>query len=149
MTKYERTRLDQLLLDLQERGYETIDVESERAVIRNTEYGLVYVLTSGDEWVQAMQMMFDASQLQSPCRDSALTLALRLHSRFLGCRFGFDDEGNLAVQYDIYPEMTAHHIASALGQVHYVGSRSYPLFEEVLAGTAVDEERIDRAFSEA
>ena len=75
-------------------------------MIRNVEYGLVYVLASSDDWVQAAQMLFEADKLRGEYFPLALALALRLHCRFLGCRIGFDEDENLAIQYDIYRHLS-------------------------------------------
>jgi hypothetical protein len=65
----------------------------------------------------------------------------------MGCRFGFDEDENLCVQYDIYPDMTAEHVALALTQMSYVAAACSPLFELVLAGGTVDDRLIERAFA--
>ena len=43
--------------------------------------------------------------------------------------------------------MSAEHVATALSQLHYVGSSAFYLFEEALAGREVSDDQIDLAFA--
>lgn len=144
------SRLDQLLKGLKPLGFEITEADAEQAVIRNIEHDSTFVLSSGDTWVSAMQMILDAAELHaSEHAPTVFRFALELHSRFLGCRFGFDEDKNLCVQYDIYPDMTAQHVAQALTQLSYIAVTTVTLFQTVLAGGVVDDRLIDRAFFSA
>jgi hypothetical protein len=140
-----RNRLASVLRQLAEHGFQILVEEPDQALIRDRDEN-DYVLTGAEDWVQAAILVVEAKELKGPFFHEATELALRLHSRFLGCRLGLDDEENLAVQYDIYPDLPVGHILLALGQLHYIGSVTSPLFREVLGGSAVNEDRIDHAF---
>jgi len=143
----ERSRLDQLLSGLKPLGFEVTEADAEQAVIRNIEQDATFVLTGGDSWVSAMQMLVDAPDLHGSDNAAAVfRFAMELHSRYLGCRFGFDEDKSLCVQYDIYPDMTPEHVAQALTQMSYIAVTTVPLFETVLAGGVVDDRLIDRSF---
>ena len=144
----ERSRLDQLLTGLKRLGYEVTEADAEQAVIRNIEHDATYVLTGSESWVSAMQMLLEADELHGSEHATAVyRFALDLHGRYLGCRFGFDEDKSLCVQYDIYPDMTPEHVAQALIQLSYIAVTTVPLFQTVLAGGVVDDRLIDRAFA--
>ena len=153
----EHAGLGALLVELGKHRYEIVhtgsgdgDCHLSEAVVRSIELEHTYLLTASDGWIQAMQTLVEAGVLESsPYMHQALHLALRLHARFLGCRFGFDEDNNLAVQYDIYPDMTTEHVLLALGQLYYVGSSTFVLFEEVFGGKTVDDAPIDLALADA
>lgn len=140
------TRLDELLTDLRTHRFETVDYEHDQAVIRQTPEDVTFVLTHSDEWVQAAQTLLDAPAFAKR-RLAICELAMRIHGRFLGVRFGFDEDEALVVQYDIYPDMSAEHVAFALGQLAYVATTTLPLFEEcVNSEHAITDDRVDFAF---
>ena len=142
------SRLEQLLAGLESFGFEIAHREAEQAVLRRTDTDATYTLTADDSWVAAMQMVLEAGQLTvSKHAPTAIRFALELHGRYLGCRFGFDEDENLCVQYDIYPDMNAEHVALALTQMAYVAASTTPLFELVLSGGTVDDRLIERAFA--
>src|ERR1041385_6227646 len=120
------SRLLELLSELEQHGFETIappkiDGALAQAVVRDVENDQTYALSASDAWVQAAQMLFESSRIENCGHNlEVMELALRLHSRFLGCRVGFDISNNLAVQYDVYPEFSAEHITLALAQLCYV-----------------------------
>lgn len=141
-------RLEQLLGGLENFGFEIAHREPEQAVLRRTDDDATYTLTADDSWVAAMQMILEAGALSvSKHAPAAIRFALELHGRYLGCRFGFDEDENLCVQYDVYPDMAVEHVALALTQMAYVAASTTPLFELVLAGGTVDDRLIDRAFA--
>jgi hypothetical protein len=128
----ERERLAQLLAGLATHGFTTILNRGEDAVVRDAD-GEEFALFASDQWVQAGQKLVDAEALRASLHASdAHQLALRLNSRFLGCRFALDDEENLCVLYDVYPDLAIEHVARALKQLAAVARTSLPLFEEVL-----------------
>jgi hypothetical protein len=142
------SRLEQLLAGLEAFGFEIAHREPEQAVLRRTDTDATYTLTADDSWVAAMQMILEAGELTvSKHAPAAIRFALELHGRYLGCRFGFDEDENLCAQYDIYPDMSAEHVALALTQMAYVSASTTPLFELVLAGGTVDDRLIERAFA--
>lgn len=143
------TRLEQLLKGLAKHDFEVVHVEADQAVIKRREDDASFILTASATWVSAMQMLFEDGELRaSKHASAAFRFAMQLHGRYTGCRFGFDEDENLCVQYDIYPDVSPEHVALALTQMHYVGSACVPLFEVVLAGGTVDDHLIERAFGD-
>ena len=141
-------RFEQLLTALPRFGFEIAHREFDQAVLRRLEDDTSVILTASDTWISAMQLLFDAGELRaSNHTPSAYRFAMQLHGRYMGCRFGFDEDENLCVQYDIYPDMDMQHIALALTQMAYVAAACQPLFELVLAGGTVDDRLIERAFA--
>lgn len=142
------SRLEQLLKGLAKHGFDIVHVETDQAVIKSRDTDATFILTASDTWISAMQMLFEEGELRaSKFAPAAYRFAMQLHGRYTGCRFGFDEDENLCVQYDIYPDVSADHVALALTQMHYVGSACVPLFEVVLAGGTVDDRLIERAFA--
>ncbi len=142
------SRLDKLVSGLERFGLETAHRETDQAVLRRLEDDTSFILTASETWISAMQLIFEAGELRaSKHTAAAFRFALELHSRYMGCRFGFDEDENLCVQYDVYPDMTAEHVALALTQMSYVAAACTPLFELVLAGGTVDDRLIERAFA--
>lgn len=139
------TRLEEILKALTDNGFEVIHQEVDQAVVRQTEDLFVAALTASDAWVQASQTLLESPEFADR-RAAVATLAMRIHGRFLGCRFGFEDDGNLVAQYDVYPGESERQLATALEQMAYVAAYTLPLFKDCAAGVAVDDDRIDMAF---
>ena len=140
-------RLDHLVARLKPLGFECAHREPDQVVLRRVEDDASYILTASDTWISAMQPLIEAGALAaSKHTPAAFRFVLELHSRYMGCRIGFDEDENLCVQYDIYPDMSAEHVGLALTQMAYIAAATAPLFEVVLAGGVVDDHLIDRAF---
>lgn len=137
----------ELLIALAKRHFEVIHEQEDQAVVRSTELDATFVLTRAGEWVQAEQTLLERDALTDNARLAAAELALRIHSRFLGCRFAFDDDGSLKAVVDVFPGTSVPHLIVMLSQLAYIASTILPLFEEVREDE-VDEERIEAAFRE-
>lgn len=141
-------RLDDLLTGLERYGLTIAHREPDQAVLHRASDDASFILAASDSWVSAMQLLFEEGELRASNHTAAAyRFALELHSRYMGCRFGFDEDENLCVQYDIYPDMSVEHVALALTQMSYVAAACGPLFELVLAGGTVDDRMINRAFA--
>ena len=138
------SRLDNTLEEIVDSGFEIVHREDDQVVVRHVEDEFNVVLTASDEWVQAQQTLLESTEFSE--RKAAIAeLAMQIHGRFLGCRFGFDERGDLVAQCDVYPETAGGQVATALAQLAYVAASALPLFNACAAGTDVGEEQIDLA----
>lgn len=126
-------------------GFGVLHLEDNQAVVRSDEIGATFVVSASGEWLQAAQTLIDGEDMVDDSRSSIADLGMRINSRFLGCRFAFDNDGSLSAIVDIYPGSSAEHGRIALAQLAYVAHAAMPLFAEV-GQVEVDDQRIELAF---
>ena len=135
--------------DLQRSGHKLIHYEAGQAAVTIPNGETTFALLRGGDWLHIASALVEAEDLKGSVYRHALgELALRAHARLLGCRLGYDEDGSLVLQADLYPDtQEAAHVAIVLGQMDYVGSRLLPLVEHTLSTGAIpDDEMFDKAF---
>jgi hypothetical protein len=145
MNKFQR-----LVEELEKDGFRVLHVEQSQAVVEIPESDSVFVLLHSEEWLQIAAVLLDRDAIQKSANEDALGRAvLRIHSRFLGCRFGYDEDSSLAIQRDIYPDnQNVPHIKTVIEQLDYIANSVLPLFQEALAtGAFLDEGQINSVFN--
>lgn len=143
-------RLASLLDGLEAHDFRTLFLDGVQAGVQTPGGHATVAMTAADDWVQVSQTLIESETLDaSPHAAAVYELALRLHARFLGCRFGLDEDRSLAIQYDVYPDAAADHVAAAINQLMYVAAAALPLFIRALAQGRVADDDIDRAFEDA
>lgn len=144
MTEFEK--LDE---QLREHGC-TVERDNQRALVTLEESGSTWVLLSAGDWIQVAASVLDCDELGEEGGRAALNeFIMRVHARYLGCRFGFDEDGALVVMSDVYPEnIRAAHLLDVMNQMDSVAGALLPLLHAaILSGQVPAESEIDRAFS--
>ncbi len=128
-------------------GYR-VQVWEQDALLLETGEANTITLRAEGPWRVAMILVATAEELAAPgARARVAELALRLHSRYLGCRFGDESGGNLVASVDLYPDLRSEQIMTRLAQLEDVAATAVELFERVVAGTEVTEDDVDEAFA--
>ena len=136
-------RIPSFLEDLRGLDYEVIHAESFQAVVCSPEE-VRYVIAGAGDWIQASQTIVDGEDVTESARAKIAGLALRVQSRFLGCRFCFGEDGSLNAVVDIFPGTPASLVRLVLGQLGYIAASVVPLFAEARV-REVCEDRIELA----
>ena len=103
-----------------------------------------------EEWIQVATVVIEAGELRSSRGQSRLgEFLLELHSRYLGCRFGYDEDHALTIMTDVYPEnIRAKHIVAVMRQLDYIATVTVPLIRRVLEfGKVPPDSDVDAAFA--
>lgn len=136
---------DSFLGTLTGQSYSILHEERDQAVVRSSDNSTFIVSCVGD-WIRVAQTLLEEDEFAPQFRNQIAELALRIQSRFIGCRFAFDDDGSLDVVIDLLADTPEEMVGVALDQLAYVGSATLPLFVEVESGQVAADERIDLAF---
>jgi len=142
-------KFDLLLEDLQKDNFEIMNKERQQAVIKLPDSDNVFIFLLSGDWLQVAAVLIENIELDKYLyRNLIGEIVLRIHSRYLGCRIGYDEDANLTIQNDIYPEnQEGRHVAQVLWQMNYIGSAILPLIQETLLnGKFPNEEELDQSF---
>ena len=128
-----------------------VDAEEEdRAVITLPDGASSFVLLRAEEWMQVATILVEPGELRGARGRSRLgEFFLELHGRYLGCRFGYDEDRALAIMTDVYPGHTkAKHIVAVMAHLEYVATVVRPLIMSVLETDAIPQDSaVDAAFA--
>lgn len=136
---------------LRERGC-AVERDSDRALVTSEESGSSWVLLSAGNWIQVAASVLDREEVSDEANRVALNeFLMRVHARYLGCRFGFDEDGALVVMSDVYPEnVQAAHLIDVMNQMDSVTGALLPLLRAAIcSGQVPSDSEVDRAFSMA
>lgn len=130
----------------QDEGYRAQVWEEDALLLETQEANSITVRAEG-RWRVAMILVATRQELAAPgARSRVAKLVLRLHSRFLGCRFGDESGGNLVASVDLYPDLRPEQILSRLAQLEDVAATTVELLERAVSGAEVTEDEVDEAF---
>jgi hypothetical protein len=92
--------------------------------------------------------VLEANQIDPEHAGALNRFLLQVHDRYLGCRFGYDDVGNLHVVHDIYPEdVSAKHIEDAMKRMDYATGALRSLMHQALESSTIPgDDLVDQAF---
>lgn len=142
-------KFDKLLNELLKDNFEIISKERNQLVINLPDSESTFVLLLSGDWLQVAAILLEKNDLEKfPYINLIGEVVLRIHTRYLGCRIGYDEDSNLTIQNDIYPEnQRGNHIGHVLWQMDYIGNAILPLIQETLLhGHLPTEEEIDQVF---
>ena len=138
----------QTLEELRAQGF-SVEPSGERALVLLPDSASSFVLLHAGEWVQVATCVLEETELDDDTARPALNeFLLRVHARYLGCRFAYDEDGSLVMATDIYPEnLAADHLANVVIQMDFVVSALLPLIRSTQSSKKVpSESELDRAF---
>lgn len=141
---------DELLNNIEKKNFKIINKENDQAVVQLPNSNNCFVLLRSGSWLQVAAILIENDEMTKSSFVNLLgETVLRIHSRYLGCRIGYDDDNNLTIQQDIYPEnQKPEHLERVFWQMNYVGNSILPLIEKTLnSGKIPDDEEIERSFS--
>ena len=127
-----------LLKELAALGCE-VDAEESRALVTPPDGTTSFVLLQAEEWIQVATLVVEENELRGSRGRARLgEFFLELHGRYLGCRFGYDEERALAIMTDVYPgNAKAKHIFAVMAELEYVATVVHPLIKSVLETDAI------------
>ena len=126
-----------------------VTVEGEWALVQPLKCEYSFGLQYDDPWIHIVGIVVEAEHVTgAPHRAVLNEFLLQVHGRYLGCRFGYSDDGSLALMHDVYPgNATPAHIGRLLKQLDVTARALVPLMESALRdGIVPDADRVDRAF---
>jgi hypothetical protein len=145
------TALRNLVRGLRRLGHDAqIEQETGRGIVRPSVAQKGFVLLWSGDWLQIASVLTDKlAGVPSPNRERLAAFVLQVHGRYLGCRLGLDDDGDLSIVNDVYPgHATPKHIATVIEQLDYVAEVLSPLIHSIiLGGNVPSDAQIDEAFS--
>jgi hypothetical protein len=120
------------------------DVSPDEASITDADGGSIWWLFRVDGWLQVKGLVFEeVTATEALCLSFA-----RLHSRFLGCRYGIDEDNSVLLYADIFPhDQTGGAVGAAIIQMQAIVDYTYDLLLHVQeSGIPADDSAIDEAF---
>ncbi len=124
--------------------------EDERALVTRDDVASSWVILCAQDWIQIASVVLEHDELaEEASRDVLNEFVMQIHARYLGCRFGYDDDGALVIMSDVYPEdIHATHLVNVMLQMDAVARALLPLLRTALeSGELPSDREVDRAFS--
>lgn len=139
---------ERILQELRSRGF-SIERDGDRVLVTLADSASVFVLLRADDWVQVASCIVGDDEIDASADTHALNeFLLHVHGRYLGCRFGYDEDGSLVMMSDVYPEcLDAGHLANVMTQMDYVAGALLPVIRAAcVSGELPSDSEVDRAF---
>ena len=141
----------ELVAALAAAGHDT-EWHDDWALVTPPDGSFAFALQREGAWLQVVTNVLEPGDVKDAAHRNVLNeLLLRVHGHFLGCRFGYVDDGSVDVAHDLYPgTATLEHVAPVMSHLDFVASALVPLMEAALAkGALPSDAAIDRAFEAA